>query len=140
MPASHAASSGSPVTLTLGNENMPYFFICPIYLLLVLCLGTISIAAFFTPRFRHLSLPIAIGTIGTFPGLIIANVLFWVCFIGIAFILKQPFAQVEGALQTGKAIGLAILFVIGLAAANLGGCVLGFISGLWLRQKIKKHA
>jgi hypothetical protein len=117
---------------------MPYFFICPLYALLLLCLFTLAVVARFVPRFRNYSSYLAIGAVGTIPGFVIGNALFWLCVVGAAIVLKKPLDHLDGVFKTGAAFGFVAVFLAGLVMANVGGCAIGFLFGLWLRRKLRK--
>jgi ABC-type antimicrobial peptide transport system permease subunit len=119
---------------------MPYFIICPVYALLVIALLLVATVLFFFKKFRFLSSYILCGTIGTFPGFVIGNVVFWLIVAGVATLLQKPMQQVTSDLAKGVAAGgFILLFIGGLALANISGFVAGFFGGIWLRWKFSKR-
>lgn len=117
---------------------MPYFFILPVYVLVLLGLLALALVARFVPRLRDYSSYIALGAIGTIPGFIVGNALLWGCIVALAVILKKPLDHVDGALRAGASIGFALGIVVGIVVANIGGCVVGFLSGIWLGRILKR--
>jgi hypothetical protein len=95
---------------------MPYFVICPIYAVLVAAgllpgLGLLCFA-----RTRRYSGFVLCGTVGTFPGFVLGNLLFWAVFFGIAVLLKIPVEHFQSShLVIGTAgIFLIIVLIVGL--------------------------
>ena len=118
---------------------MPYFFICPIYVLLVLGLLGLAVGVRFTSKYRGYTSHIVFGAIGTFPGFFLGNAMFWALFLGLVWLLKKVPMELSGdVIKTAAAFGLAGLFVGGLALANAVGFVGGFLSGFWLRKYMNK--
>jgi hypothetical protein len=119
---------------------MPYFIIFPIYVVLVVLGLLLGLGLLFIPRLRQYSGIVISGTIGTFPGFAIGNLLFWVIFIGIARILNIPIEHFKDsqAIVGSASIVLLIALIGGLAGANILGCGAGFIAGSWLFVKIRK--
>jgi hypothetical protein len=118
---------------------MPYFFICPIYVLLVLGLLALAVGVRFTDKYRNYSGHIIFGVIGTFPGFVLGNVIFWALFVGSVLLLKKAPIDFSGDVtKTAAALGLAGLFLGGLALANVVGCLGGFLVGFLFRSRTKK--
>jgi len=118
---------------------MPYFFILPIYALLFGGLLMVSIALCFTKRFKHWSSYIAIGALGTFPGFIIGNILFWLVTWGLLTLFHKPMQQMTSDIAHGvETVAVVIFFIGGLSLANIGGCIAGFLGGVWIRSKFSK--
>ena len=118
---------------------MPYFIICPIYALLVVGFMLLSLVLLFIKRLRHWSSYVALGTLGTIPGFVIGNVLFWLVLFGVASLIQKPMQQISSSVLDGvAAVGVVLFFVGGLALANIGGCAAGFLGGVWLRSKFRR--
>jgi hypothetical protein len=118
---------------------MPYFFIGPIYAILLVGLFALSLVLFCFRRSRHLSSYVAVGALGTFPGFVVGNLLFWLVLFAVASIVKKPLDQISSEVVHGvAAVGLVVFVVGGLAVANIGGCLAGFLAGVWVRRKLRR--
>jgi len=118
---------------------MPYFIICPIYALLFAGLMVLSVVLLFIKRLRRWSSYVAVGALGTFPGFILGNVIFWVITWGLLTILHKPMQQITSDIANGvAAIAVVIFFVGGLDVANIGGCAAGFLGGVWIRSRFRR--
>lgn len=118
---------------------MPYFIICPIYALLFIGLMLVSVVLLFIKRLRHWSSYVALGAVGTIPGFIIGNVLFWLLLFGVASVVQKPMQQISSSVLDGvAAVGLVLFFVGGLAVANIGGCAAGFLGAVWIRYRFRR--
>jgi hypothetical protein len=118
---------------------MPYFIICPIYAVLFVGLILISLALLFIKELRHWSSYVACGAVGTIPGFILGNILFWVIALGVLQIFQKPMQQITSDIAVGAAtITVIIFFIGGLAIANIAGCAVGFVGGLWIRHKFRR--
>src|SRR6266702_3144066 len=118
---------------------MPYFIICPIYALLFFGLLFASGVLLFIKPLRRWSSYLAVGTLGTFPGFILGNVIFWLIAWGLLTILQKPVQQLTSDIANGvAAVATVIFFVGGLAVANIGGCVAGFLGGVWIRSRFRR--
>ena len=113
---------------------MPYFFIGPLYVMLLVGLLVFALIARCIPRLQPYSGDLAVGALGTVPGFIIGNAVFWAVVVGAALLLKKPLDHATGAWKAGAAFGFAALFVTGLVLANLAGCAVGFLGGVWIRR------
>ena len=82
---------------------MPYFIICPIYALLFTGLMLLSIVLLFIKRLRHWSSYIVLGTLGTIPGFIVGNILFWLLLFGVASLVQKPVQQISSSVLNGVA-------------------------------------
>lgn len=106
---------------------MPYFFILPAYVLLLLVLG---IAAFVTrmhPPWRPASGYFVGGMIGTLPGFVIANAIVTIAGILPIWLAKQ-FSAPEW-LQQSCAVVSMVALMIGPFIASAAGIALGFLAG-----------
>ena len=92
---------------------------------------------FLTRPLRPFSSYLAVGALGTIPGFIAANALFWVAVLAIAVILRVPFERSSDIFKGIEAIGFAVFFGIGISIVNIFGCALGFGVGIWIRHKLK---
>jgi ABC-type antimicrobial peptide transport system permease subunit len=120
---------------------MPYFIICPIYALLFVGLLLVSAVLFFIKSTRSWSSYIACGAAGTIPGFILGNILFWLVAWGLVDLMLKPIHQILSDIMNGAAAPVVILlFVGGLAVANIGGCVAGFFAGVWVRSKFRRKS
>ena len=118
---------------------MPYFIICPIYALIFVGLLLASAVLLFIKPLRRWSSYLAVGALGTFPGFILGNVIFWLVAWGLLTILQKPVLQLTSDITNGvAAVATVFFFVGGLAVANIGGCAAGFLGGVWIRSKFKR--
>jgi hypothetical protein len=118
---------------------MPYFIICPIYALVFVGLLLASAVLLFIKPLCRWSSYLAVGALGTFPGFILGNVIFWLVAWGLLTILQKPVLQLASDITNGAAaVTTVIFFVGGLAVANIGGCAAGFFGGVWIRSKFKR--
>jgi len=118
---------------------MPYFIICPIYALLFVGLMLASAVLLFIKPLRRWSSYLAAAALGTFPGFILGNVIFWLVAWGSLTILQKPRQQFTSDIATDvTALATLIFFVGGLAVANIGGVTAGFFGGVWIRSKFMR--
>ncbi len=119
---------------------MPYFFIFPAYLLLFIGLLAVSLVFWFIRELRRWSSYIFWGALGTLPGFILGNVLFWLVAWGLLTLGQKSAPEISSDIAKGVATATVIIaFVGGLVIANVGGCVVGFCGGLWLRALFRKR-
>jgi hypothetical protein len=112
---------------------MPYFFIVPAYVLLLLVLGIAAFVARMSPGLRGSNSYIIGGMIGTLPGFIVANVLVTLAGILPAVIADQ-FSLPDGLKQVcGVFAGVALL--LGPFIASAVGVVFGFLGGCWVVRR-----
>lgn len=115
---------------------MPYFFICPIYALLFAGLMPVSLVLCFIKHLRHWSSYIVCGALGTFPGVVLGNVVFWVHALGFLILVKKPVQYITSDIADNVAPFAIVLFLVGgFAVTNIGGCAAGFFGGVWIRSK-----
>lgn len=118
---------------------MPYFIICPIYAAIFVGLLLLAGVLAFTKQFRRWSSYLVAGALGTLPGFIVGNVMFWLAAIGVMAVLRKPLDLVESELGSGTAtVGLILFLGGGLVFANIAFCALGFMGGFWLRSKFRR--
>lgn len=109
---------------------MPYFFILPAYVLLLLVLGIAAIVTRMNVPWRPASGYIIGGMIGTVPGFIAANLLITLAGI-LPTVIADHFSLPDGLKQVcGVFAGVALL--LGPFVASAVGVVLGFLAGCWL--------
>ena len=120
---------------------MPYFFILPIYAILLAAGLLFGLGFLCFARTRSISGFILSGTFGTLPGFVIGNILFWAVFVGFAMLLKIPVEHFKDSDVAGGIAGLILLSVMvgGLALANVLGCVSGFFAGCWIYAKVRER-
>ncbi len=120
---------------------MPYFFILPIYAILLAAGLLLGLGFLCFARTRPISGLILSGTFGTLPGFVIGNILFWAVFVGVAMLLKIPVEHFKDSDVAGGIAGFALIFFMigGLALANVLGCVSGFFAGCWAYAKVRKR-
>ncbi|MEI8064634.1 MAG: hypothetical protein WCH84_11295 [Verrucomicrobiota bacterium] len=116
---------------------MPYFFILPAYVLLVLGLTVAVIIFLLVREWRPAKSYIVAGTIGTFLGIVLANIL--VTVLGVLPFLFARVPSLPEPLRKGAGIlGLGIL-MIGPFIASVVGVLLGFGVGLYYAYR-RRHA
>jgi hypothetical protein len=120
---------------------MPYFFILPAYLVLLLILSLIAGLVRLLPRLRWASGYLAGGIIGTIPGFIGANILVTIsAFLPVWVSQKASFSQ--GVVETARIFTFAVLF-IGPFLASVIGTGFGFAAGLFfvmVRRRARRSA
>jgi hypothetical protein len=115
---------------------MPYFFILPAYVLLLLVLGIAAFVTRMNPGLRGSSAYIIAGTIGTLPGIIVANLVVTVAGI-LPAVIADHFSLPDGLKQVcGVFAGVALL--LGPFVASAVGVVLGFLGGCWVVWRRRK--
>lgn len=115
---------------------MPYFFILPVYFALFAGLLVISTLVRLWPAFRGISSYLFYGALGTFPGLLAGNFLFWSGLLGFVMLFRHvPIEHAGEAVRNTVAVGFLAAAGIGLAIANCAGCASGFVAGLWWRAR-----
>jgi hypothetical protein len=115
---------------------MPYFFILPVYFALFAGLLVISAMVRLWPAFRWVSSYLFYGALGTFPGILAGNFLFWSGLLGFVMLFRHvPIAQAGEVVRNTVAVGFLAAAGIGLAIANFAGCASGFLAGLWWRAR-----
>lgn len=115
---------------------MPYFFIVPAYILLLMVLGIAAFVARMNPGLRGSSAYIAAGTVGTLPGMIIANVLVTLAGI-LPALIADRFSLPEG-LQQICSVFAGVALLLGPLVASAAGVVLGFLGGCWVVWRRRK--
>jgi hypothetical protein len=119
---------------------MPYFFIVPAYVLLVVGMTVLAVVARFVPRLRPTSGYVAGGAVGTLPGFVVANVL--ISIAGLLPVWAAQHVSLPEWLHNVLKVFVAAVLLIGPFVASLLGVALGFAGGIcyvWLRRR-KKHA
>lgn len=118
---------------------MLYFFICLIYALLFAGLMLVSLVLCFIKRLRQWSSYVACGALGTFPGFVLGNIVFWLVALGVLTLVQKSARQMTSDIANDVAhLAAATFFVGGLAVANIGGCAAGFFGGAWIRSKYSR--
>ena len=108
---------------------MPYFFIVPAYLLLLLVLGIAAVVLRSGGNSGRASGFILAGMVGTLPGIIAANVV--VTLAGLLPLwIAGNVSPPEGVRQLLSALALLCLF-IGPFVASVIGVIAGFLCGVW---------
>ena len=110
--------------------KMPYFFILPVYLLLLLFLGIAALVTHLTPQWRSASRYFVAGALGTIPGFIVANLLATLAAIIPAWIAGH-FALPEIVASICTIVTFASL-LLGPFAASAMGIILGGFAGCLL--------
>lgn len=108
---------------------MPYFFIIPAYLILLLALGIVVFVTRLNETTRPASRYILAGMIGTVPGIIVANAIVTLAGIMPALVAEQV-SLAEGFKQA-CAIFAGLALLLGPFVASVVGVVLGFSCGCW---------
>ncbi len=117
---------------------MPYFFILPAYVLLLVVLLGAAIAARFVPRFRQASGYIVGGTVGTLVGFIFINAVVIVVGVLPAWLAQK--ISFPDWLQQGSKIVVARTLLIGPFIGSAIGVLLGFSAGLYFIHRRKRNA
>lgn len=112
---------------------MPYFFIVPAYLLLLLVLGIAAVVLRSGANPGRASGYIVAGLMGTVPGIIAANVLVTLAGVLPLWIAEQV-SPPDAVRQVLSAICIACLF-IGPFVASVIGVIAGFLCGILVAWK-----
>jgi len=117
---------------------MPYFFIIPAYVVLLVGLIGVAVVTRFVPRFRRASGYFIGGAVGTLIGFIIINV--FVVFAGVAPAwLVQKFACPDWLQQVSRYFVAAAL-LIGPFIGSAIGIFLGFAAGIYFVFRRRNRA
>ncbi len=117
---------------------MPYFFILPVYVALLLGLIGAAVVARFVPRFQSASGYIFGGAIGSLVGFLLVNVA--VILVGATPAwLAQRFTFPDWLQQTSKFFVATTLF-IGPFIGSAIGALLGFAAGFYIVFRRRKNA
>jgi hypothetical protein len=112
---------------------MPYFFILPAYVVLLLGLSLAAIVSHVVREWRPARGYIVAGTIGTFLGIVLANV--FVTILGVLpFLFARLTALPEPLRKGARIVGLGIL-MIGPFIASVAGVLLGFGAGMYFTYR-----
>jgi len=116
---------------------MLYFIIFPIYALLFMGFLLLSVIVLFIKPLRQWSSYLVFGALGTLPGFVIGNILFWLIVWGLLSLLHESAQEITSDIAKAVAI---ICFVGGLAVTNIVGCTAGFLGGIRLRSKVYRSS
>jgi hypothetical protein len=120
---------------------MPYFFIMPVYFMLFAGLLVVSGLVRLWPRFRWVSAHLWSGAIGTLSGVLAGNIVFWCVLMFFLLLVRQvPVREAGDAVRMVLTVGLVTAAGVGLAVANVAGCVAGFVAGVWWRVRENRRA
>lgn len=108
---------------------MPYFFILPVYAVLLVFLLIAAVVARCVEGWRPASGYIIGGTVGTLPGFIVANVI--VTLVGILPVLVAQHLTLPEWLQKAGAVIVAAILLAGPFIASAIGVILGFVAGIF---------
>jgi hypothetical protein len=117
---------------------MPYFFILPAYVALLIGLIGVAVAARFVPRFRRASGYIIGGAVGTLIGFVIINVIVILAGVAPAW-LAQKFTFPDWLQQVSRYFVAATL-LIGPFIGSAIGVFFGFAAGIYFVFRRRSHA
>jgi hypothetical protein len=109
---------------------MPYFFILPAYIILLLGLFGAAVATRFMPRFHSASGYIFGGALGSLVGFLLVNAAVILAGVAPAW-LAQRFNFPNWLLQTSKFF-VAAMLLIGPFIGSAIGVLLGFAAGFFI--------
>lgn len=112
---------------------MPYFFIIPAYLILLLVLGIAAVVLRGGGDGGRASVSIVSGMAGTLPGIVVANVAVTVAGVAPLWLSGQVSAP-EWMRQVLSVFAVVCLF-IGPFVASALGVIAGFLGGWWLVRR-----
>ena len=115
--------------LALGRKAMPYFFILPAYIVLLIGLIGAAVVARFVPRFQSASGYLFAGAVGTVLGFVIINVLVWIVGLFPAWVNQK--VSLPEWLQHASMYFVAAALLIGPFIGSVIGVLLGFAAGLY---------
>ncbi|MBI3158398.1 MAG: hypothetical protein HYZ26_02220 [Chloroflexi bacterium] len=107
---------------------MPYFFVLPAYVFLLVILVLVAAVAYCVERWRPASRYILGGAVGTLPGVIVANVL--VTLIGILPALVIRSLVLPGWLEQTTGVLAGVTLIVGPIVASVVGVIIGFGTGM----------
>ena len=108
---------------------MPYFIILPIYALLLAFLVIAAIFARYVESWRPASGYLVGGTVGSFLGFIVANLI--VTLAGVLPVLVARHLTPPQWLQQAGAVVVAAILLVGPFVASAMGVILGFAAGVF---------
>jgi len=117
---------------------MPYFFILPAYVALLVVLIIAAVVTYAVPRCKSASGYIVAGTVGTLVGFVVINVVVIVLGVLPAW-LAQKVAFPEWLQQVSKIFVVAAL-LIGPFIGSAIGVLIGFMAGLYFIYRRRRHA
>jgi hypothetical protein len=117
---------------------MPYFFILPAYLVLLIGLIGGAVVVRFMPRLKHLSGSLLGGALGTMIGFAVINVIVVLAGVAPAW-YAQKFTFPNWLQQTSKFFVAATL-LIGPFIGSAVGVLFGFAIGFYLVYRRMKRA
>jgi hypothetical protein len=117
---------------------MPYFFILPVYVILLIVLVGTAVVARFILRFRPASGYLVGGAIGTLIGFVFINVVVMLAGVAPAW-LAQKFTFPDWLRQVSKYLAAGTL-LIGPFIASALGVLIGFAAGIYYVYRGRKRA
>lgn len=117
---------------------MPYFFILPAYVVVLLGLIVMAVAARFIPRFQPASGCIIGGAVGSLIGFLFFNAL--VIFLGVAPAWLAERFTFPDWLQTASKYFIAAALLVGPFIGSAIGVLLGFAAGIFVVVRRRSHA
>jgi hypothetical protein len=117
---------------------MPYFFILPAYVALLVGLIGVAVVARFVPRFRRASGYFIGGAVGTLVGFVIINIIVILAGVAPAW-LAQKFTFPDWLQQVSRYFVAATL-LIGPFIGSAIGVFLGFAAGIYFVFRRRSHA
>ncbi len=107
---------------------MPYFFILPIYCLLLVALGAAAVVARCVAEWRPASGVIVGGMVGSLAGFIAANVI--ITGVGLMPVMVGNHFAAAGWERQVAGIFAAVMLLLGPFVASAMGVVIGFAAGV----------
>jgi len=117
---------------------MPYFFILPAYVALLMALVCAAIVALFVPRFRQASGYIFAGALGTSFGFLIINVFVWV--VGLFPVWLNQKVSLSDWVRHIFQLFVAATLLIGPFVGSAIGVLLGFAAGVYFIYRRRRVA
>ena len=115
---------------------MPYFFILPAYVALLMALVCAAIVAHFVPRLRQASGYIFAGAVGTLFGFVIINVFVWIVGLFPAWLNQK--VSLSDWLRHLFQLFVAATLLIGPFIGSAIGVLLGFPAGIYFIYKRRR--
>ena len=117
---------------------MPYFFILPAYILLLIILIAGAIACRFFPRLRSTTNYLLAGAVGTLVGFVVLNLITFL--MGMMPVWLAQTITFPDWLQQPSKIFVAGVLLIGPFIASGVGILVGFAGGFYLARKKSRRA
>ncbi|MGH8004347.1 MAG: hypothetical protein ACRECJ_06460 [Limisphaerales bacterium] len=116
---------------------MPYFFIFPAYIVLLVVFATTAIVVRCIPRFRMLSGYIVGGAVGTLIGFALINIFIWIA--GLVPVWMSQKVAFPDWLKPVIPVYIAVVLLIGPFIGSAIGVLFGFAAGVYFVYRRRRR-